>query len=42
MSVKSSDAAATRDRLPFKVIDADGQATNCATLELVRDQPGSS
>ncbi len=27
MSVKSSDAAATRERVPFKVIDADGHAT---------------
>src|SRR5947209_19771274 len=30
MSVKSSDAAATRERLPFKVIDADGHATELA------------
>jgi N-dimethylarginine dimethylaminohydrolase len=30
MSVKSSDAAATRERLPFKVIDADGHTTELA------------
>jgi N-dimethylarginine dimethylaminohydrolase len=27
MSVKSSDAAATRERLPFRVVDADGHTT---------------
>ena len=27
MSVKSSDAAATRERLPFKIVDADGHTT---------------
>ncbi len=27
MSVRSSDAAATRERLPFKVVDADGHTT---------------
>jgi N-dimethylarginine dimethylaminohydrolase len=27
MSLKSSDAAATRERLPFKVVDADGHTT---------------
>ena len=27
MSVKSSDAAAARERLPFKIVDADGQTT---------------
>jgi uncharacterized protein YkuJ len=27
MSVKSSDAAATRERLPFKLVDADGHTT---------------
>jgi len=27
MSVKSSDAAATRERQPFKIVDADGHTT---------------
>jgi hypothetical protein len=49
MSVKSSDAAATRERQPFKIVDAFSEShkfaiagLHCATLELVRDQPEPS